>query len=151
MRPDPAPDRSDALRRAALGLLALGLFVHPLLRGLRAEPRASDCVQAVELGARRGHSAGALCGEAEGAALRGPARLLMGLPLELRRSDARSLEALPGIGPALARAIVSTRCGVGLKDPRDLVRVPGIGPQRLAGLLPRVQLDASAPPRCPAD
>jgi competence protein ComEA len=63
----------------------------------------------------------------------GAARLLWGLPLDLNQEDPRTLEALPGIGPARARAIAAARpfC-----RPSDLGRVPGIGPatlRRLAG------------------
>ena len=63
----------------------------------------------------------------------GAARLLWGLPLDLNREDARTLEVLPGIGPTRARAIAAARpfCRVS-----DLARVPGIGPvtlRRLAG------------------
>jgi hypothetical protein len=70
----------------------------------------------------------------------GAARLLWGLPLDLNREDARSLEALPGIGPTRARAITAARpfC-----RPSELDRVPGIGPltlRRLAG-----QVEAAGP------
>jgi competence protein ComEA len=67
----------------------------------------------------------------------GAARLLWGLALDLNREDARSLEALPGIGPIRARAIVAARpfC-----HPRELLRVPGIGPVILRGLAERVEV-----------
>jgi len=70
----------------------------------------------------------------------GAARLLWGLPLDLNREDVRALEALPGIGPARARAIAAARpyC-----RPADLARVPGIGPLTLERLAGRVF--ASAP------
>jgi hypothetical protein len=62
---------------------------------------------------------------------RGAARLLWGLPLDLNREDARALQALPGIGPSRAEAIVAGRpfCG-----PDDLARVPGVGPVTLRRL-----------------
>jgi competence protein ComEA len=71
---------------------------------------------------------------------RGAARLLWGLPLDLNREDERTLEALPGIGPTRARAIVAARpfC-----KEADLSRVPGIGPVTLRRLAGRVA--ASAP------
>jgi competence protein ComEA len=72
---------------------------------------------------------------------RGAARLLWGLPLDLNRDDARALEALPGIGPARAAALVGARpyCRV-----EELERVPGIGPVTLGRLAGRVAV--SAPP-----
>jgi competence protein ComEA len=60
---------------------------------------------------------------------RGAARLLYGLPRDPNPDDALALEALPGIGPGLARGIVAGRpfCSV-----EALRRVRGIGPSRLA-------------------
>jgi competence protein ComEA len=71
---------------------------------------------------------------------RGAARLLWGLPLDLNHEDARALEALPGIGPGRARALVSGRpyCTV-----EDLHRVSGIGPVTLGRLAGRVWVETS--------
>ena len=79
-------------------------------------------------------------GEAPG---RGAARLLWGRTLDLNHEDARALEALPGIGPGRARAIVSARpyCAV-----EDLDRVHGIGPATLRRLAGRVSVGPS--PAC---
>jgi hypothetical protein len=74
---------------------------------------------------------------------RGAARLLWGLPLDLNREDVRELEALPGIGPGRARAIVAGRPHCALAD---LDRVPGIGPVTLRRLAGKVRVGAS--PRC---
>ena len=75
-----------------------------------------------------------------GAPRLGAARLLWGLPLDLNRENARALEALPGIGPTRAQAIVAARpfC-----RPADLARVPGIGPVTLRVL--RGKVAASGP------
>jgi competence protein ComEA len=69
---------------------------------------------------------------------RGAARLLWGLPLDVNREAQRDLEALPGIGPGRARAIVTGRpyCTVA-----DLDRVPGIGPATLDRLRGRVAVE----------
>jgi competence protein ComEA len=75
---------------------------------------------------------------------RGAARLLWGLPLDVNRDDARDLEALPGIGPGRAHAIVASRPHCALED---LDRVPGIGPATLRGLEGRVRVGRS--PLCP--
>jgi competence protein ComEA len=66
---------------------------------------------------------------------RGAARLLWDLPLDLNREDARTFEALPGIGPTRARAIAAARpfCRVS-----DLQRIPGIGPVTLGRLAKHV-------------
>jgi predicted DNA-binding helix-hairpin-helix protein len=74
---------------------------------------------------------------------RGAARLLWGLPLDLNREDVRELEALPGIGPGRARAIVAGRPHCALAD---LDRVPGIGPVTLRRLADKVRVGAS--PHC---
>lgn len=73
----------------------------------------------------------------------GAARLLWGLPLDLNREDARDLEALPGIGPGRARAIVGGRPYCALSD---LDRVRGIGPVTLRALADRVSVGGT--PAC---
>ena len=59
------------------------------------------------------------------------AALAMGKPLSLNHASAADLEALPGIGPALARRIVEGRP---YRTYRDLDRVKGIGPKKLKSL-----------------
>ncbi len=63
--------------------------------------------------------------------VRGAARLLFGQTLDLNCAEAADLEALPGIGPARAAAIVSARPFFSLAG---LERVRGIGPQTVEGL-----------------
>jgi competence protein ComEA len=79
------------------------------------------------------------------AAPQGAQRLLFGLPLDANRAAPEALEALPGIGPARAQAIVGARplCRVD-----DLLAVPGIGPATLARVRPHVAV--SPGPGCPA-
>ena len=58
-----------------------------------------------------------------------------GAPINVNTATAAELEALPGIGPTLAAAIVSERERNGpFRTIDDLNRVPGIGPGRLAQL-----------------
>ncbi|HHW13601.1 MAG TPA: helix-hairpin-helix domain-containing protein [Firmicutes bacterium] len=58
-----------------------------------------------------------------------------GVPLNLNRATASELEALPGIGPALARRIVVYREAQGpFRTVEQLQEVSGIGPARLARL-----------------
>ena len=98
-------------------------------------PGPSPCAMPLEVAAARGHTRVVDCA-CTGRALRGPARLLFGLPLDLNAADAGSFEVLPGIGPARARAIVEERGRAPFERVADLVRVRGIGPitlGRIAG------------------
>ncbi|HEY0776335.1 MAG TPA: helix-hairpin-helix domain-containing protein, partial [Gemmatirosa sp.] len=58
-------------------------------------------------------------------------------PLDVNRADSAALDALPGVGPALARRIVVDRAARGpYASMAELSRVPGIGAgmeRRLAG------------------
>jgi len=52
--------------------------------------------------------------------------------IDVNRATAAELEALPGVGPKLAQAIVEDRTANGLfRTPEDLLRVKGIGPAKL--------------------
>jgi len=62
-------------------------------------------------------------------------------PVDLNLADAASLDALPGVGPARARAIVEYRQANGpFHAVQELSRVPGIGPAALARLQDRVRV-----------
>ena len=65
---------------------------------------------------------------AGGPPLRGPARLLYRLTLDLNETGAAALESLPGIGPARAAAIERERLRGRFESVADLERVHGIGP-----------------------
>jgi competence protein ComEA len=61
--------------------------------------------------------------------------------VRVNRASAEELETLPGIGPALAAAIVASRNRLGpFRRVEDLARVPGIGPRTVERLRERVQL-----------
>jgi competence protein ComEA len=96
---------------------------------------APPCAAPREAAARDGHTIAVRC-DGSGPPLRGPARLLFGLPLDPNRADARALQALPGIGPARAAAIVAERGRRPFRDVADLRRVPGIGPVTLRRIDP---------------
>jgi competence protein ComEA len=62
-------------------------------------------------------------------------------PIDLNTADLATLDSLPGIGPATARAILEERARRGgFRSTRDLLRVPGIGEGRFARLKDRVRV-----------
>jgi competence protein ComEA len=79
---------------------------------------------------------------AAGAPPLGAAVLLFGGRLDPNRATPRALEALPGIGPARAQAIVREARVRAFCAPRDLERVPGIGPVRRARLAGSLEFGA---------
>lgn len=74
----------------------------------------------------------------------GPALSPPATVLDLNTADAAALDALPGVGPARARAIVGYRQVNGpFHALQDLARVPGIGPAALAKLQGLVRVGGS--------
>ncbi|MGA8139823.1 MAG: helix-hairpin-helix domain-containing protein [Desulfobaccales bacterium] len=71
--------------------------------------------------------------------------LTLGLPLELNTASADDLKAIPGVGPALAQAIVSYRTAYGpFRTIDDLLQVSGIGPKKLENLRPHMVISESS-------
>ncbi|HEX9815180.1 MAG TPA: helix-hairpin-helix domain-containing protein [Myxococcota bacterium] len=68
--------------------------------------------------------------------IRGPARRLFGLPIELNCAGERTFETLAGIGSVRARRIVEERARRPFAGVDDLLRVYGIGPKTLENLRP---------------
>jgi competence protein ComEA len=132
----PGQARAALLVTAVLGLL-------PLARG---PGEAAPCAAPAERAARGAHSTAVGC--AGGPALRGPARLLFGLPLDANTADAAALETLPGLGPARAAAIVAARCARPFRALEDLARVPGIGARTRERLAQWLAVDPGAAPAC---
>jgi competence protein ComEA len=66
--------------------------------------------------------------------------------LDLNTADAEALQALPGIGPALAGRIVADREAQGpFRTAEDLLRVPGIGPKRWERIRHAIRVVAEGP------
>ncbi len=130
------------MRAATWLALALGLAAWP------AGPAPPvDCPHPRPAGPGPGWTRTVRCDRTgPGPGLRGPARQLFGLGLDPNAADAATLETLPGIGPARARAIVEARREGPYCRPRDLERVPGIGPITRGRLESRLRL--RAPPGC---
>ncbi len=64
--------------------------------------------------------------------------------LDVNQANAQALEALPGIGPATAAAILEDRARRGpFAGVEDLLRVKGIGPAKLEAVRPFVTVTAS--------
>ena len=62
-------------------------------------------------------------------------------PVDLNSAGPEQLDALPGVGPATAKAIVDYRTRHGrFRTVEDLLSVPGIGPAKLATLKPLVRV-----------
>ena len=62
-----------------------------------------------------------------------------GRPLDLNRAGVAELEALPGIGPVLARRITEHRAAHGpFRSPEELRAVRGVGPRLMARLAGQV-------------
>lgn len=57
-------------------------------------------------------------------------------PINLNTASARELEALPGVGPAIANRIVAARKESRFNGLNDLDRVKGIGPKKLEEMRP---------------
>jgi DNA uptake protein ComE-like DNA-binding protein len=75
----------------------------------------------------------------------GALALLSGETLDLNLASAASLEVLPGIGPARARAILEQRARQPFGRVEDLAAVPGVGPRTIAGLEGWVHVAALPP------
>jgi competence protein ComEA len=132
--------RPDAPARAAW--LCASLLLAASLPGGPNAPRVCDLPG--ETAHHAGHTAAVACSQKHrsGHEVRGPARMLFGMRIDLNGADVGTLEVLPGIGPSRASAIVQTRSMRIFSSVEDLLRVPGIGPRRLAALRPHVTLES---------
>ena len=90
---------------------------------------------------RKGEAIAAPPGPSPGSPAGGATATTRAQVLDLNAATAAQLEALPGVGPSLAAAIVEHRTRHGrFRSVDDLVDVPGIGPAKLAALRPLVRV-----------
>ena len=121
---------SRALGRAAVLLLVISAL-RWALGHVGAEPDAAPPSVLPELAAE--------AAEAKEEAERRSRPLEPGERIDVNRASAAELDRLPGVGPALAGAIVEAReTGGGFRDLEDLERVRGIGPAMIERMRERV-------------
>ncbi|MFB3117481.1 MAG: ComEA family DNA-binding protein [Myxococcota bacterium] len=121
-------------RQAQAGLALSGALFALALAAPAIEPDV--CRSPVESVAVEQHTTAVRCEapQARARELRGPARRLFGLPIELNCAGARTLETLGGIGSVRARRIVEERAREPFERVDDLLRVHGLGPKTLENL-----------------
>lgn len=153
MPPTPA-ERQALLFLAAVALLGTGVrAVRAMREGggeVAAQPALERQLAAAERVAKEERAAKAVRGSGGGKRRKGkaakPAAVEPAGPVDVDRADTLALDALPGVGPALARRIVADREARGPFGRLEaLDEVPGIGAALLARLAPHVTF--SAPPR----
>ncbi len=77
----------------------------------------------------------------EGASASSAAKGKAAVRVKLNTATAAELEALPGVGPALAQRIAAYRQGRRFSSVEDLLKVKGIGKAKLERLRPLVEVD----------
>ena len=115
-------------RSGAALVLSGALFVFALPE---SPPVRQACPNPVEAASRGGNTTSVACVGDEGAVIRGPARRLFGLPIDLNCAQPETLETFPGIGKVRAQSIVADRRIRRFDSVDDLIRVHGIGPKTL--------------------
>jgi len=130
-------------RQALAGFALSGALFVLALPIASVEPK--PCRNPMESVAIEQHTVAVRCQDLQARVgeIRGPARRLFGLSIELNCAGTRTLETLEGIGSVRARRIVEERTRRPFERVDDLLRVHGIGPKTLENLRPVV---AANPP-----
>ena len=145
----PADSRAEAAIAAAGGLTAAadstrvnlarklkdGNQVNvPALKGSSAKEKAAASAGGEEsVKKKRTSKQGSAAGAAQAS--------ITGARVRINSASVSELQALPGIGPALAQRIVAERSKGRFTSADDLQRVPGIGKAKLARLRELVEVD----------
>ncbi|MBW2543410.1 MAG: helix-hairpin-helix domain-containing protein [Deltaproteobacteria bacterium] len=146
-------------QRQALAGFALSAALFALAVPVTSS-ESEDCLDPTESAAVAQHTTAVRCETAQvrAAEIRGPARRLFGLPIELNCAGARTFESLDRIGSVRARQIVEERARAPFERVDDLLRVRGIGPKTLEELRPVLAANPRAPqpgsvdsPQCRAE
>lgn len=129
--------RITALAVAGASLLGLGVALSAW-RNVVPEQSACDVGTPVLSPGRDGAPARWLCvpGADAGTAQLAAEAVVLGRKLDLNRAPLEQLEQLPGISPALARALVTAREAHpgGFQDWSEVDSLPGVGPATLERL-----------------
>ncbi len=143
--PGPPADSASIHRSGGapeLGLSAMGTGLRGLASGLRAQQTGFETVEPdspmgeTDFSAPEPDPPGSVPVEPPAAI---PAGVASTGRVAINRASARDLEALPGVGPALAKRMVEERERSGpYRSSRDLLRVKGIGPKKQALIQDRV-------------
>ena len=121
-------------QQRATGILLLALALAGLVR-IESSDLATACPDPISVEEDALGTLRVECrGRTEGAAPSGIGGLLFGLPMSIASVSEAQLEALPGIGPGRARAIVEARADAPFERLRDLERISGIGPKTVDAL-----------------
>lgn len=121
-------------------VVVAGLAIAAAVAGAFVWPSSKPALDCPPEQVRLGPDGVARCGP--GAELPAGAKLTIGAKLDLNTATADDLAELPGIGPALAKAIVDARAqrDGGFRDWDALDTVPGVGAARLDTLKASVEI-----------
>ena len=136
---DPHPEGIEMERARTLAGFALSAALLAFaLPAPSSGPRL--CEHPIESEAFERHTVEVRCDAPQSRAddIRGPARRLFGLSIDLNCAGPRTLESLEGIGAVRAQRIVDERERAPFERVDDLLRVRGIGPRTLEALRPLV-------------
>lgn len=68
-------------------------------------------------------------------------KMILSIPININTAPIEELDALPGVGPRTAQAIIDFRARFGpFQSPEDLMKVRGIGPKKFSALRPHITL-----------
>lgn len=146
MKCRPPDDPAAEMWAPIVGVVCLALLVFVGLPRSEAPPQSCDRPELLASSdSEAGFFAVSCRSGSERDAPSGRAGLLFGIPIDVNRASQRDLEALPGIGPARALAILRSRERGPFCALRELDRVSGIGAKRVKALIGWAQANCDVP------